>query len=48
MDIASTMIDWKEWSGSFDNILTQEATVSIFEDTSNISYNKLIDSLFKA
>lgn len=28
--------------------MTQEATISIFEDTSDIPYNKLIDSLSKA
>ena len=47
MDVSSIVIKWKEWSTSFDNILTQEATVSIFEDISDIPYNKLIDSIFK-
>ena len=40
-------MDWKDWSTSFDNILTQEATISNFEDISHIPYNKVIDSIFK-
>ena len=40
------MKDWKYWSISFDNALTQEIIVSIFEDVSDIPYNKLIGSLF--
>ena len=40
--------DWQEWSISFDNILTQQSTLAIFEDTSDSSFHSLIDSLFKA
>ena len=41
------MIDWKERLTSFDHILTQEATVTIFEDILDIPFNKLINSLFE-
>ena len=47
LDTASILKDWKDWSTSFYNILTQEATVSIFEDILDIPYKKLIDSVFE-
>lgn len=30
LDVASIINNWQEWSTSFDNILTQEATISKF------------------
>ena len=39
---------WQEWSVSFDNILTQQSTLAIFEDTSDSSFHSLVESLFKA
>ena len=40
--------DRQEWSTSFDDILTRETIVAIFEDTSDSPFHTLVDSLFKA
>ena len=47
MDAASTIKNWQEWSASFDNILTQCATLLVFEYMFDAPFNTLIDSLFK-
>ena len=48
LDYASIVIDRQEWSIYFCAILTQEATILVFEDTCDIPYNNLIDFLFEA
>ena len=48
LDSANIVRDWQEWSTSFDDILTQGSTLTIFEDTSDSPFHSLIDSLFKA
>ena len=48
LDATNVVRYWEEQSASFDNILTKETIVAVFEDMSNSPFHALVDSLIKA